>query len=286
MSLTVSRNASMVGNLFSNMNSGLGSSPMNSMFSSMGTLGINYGDYASIRNGSYHKLLSSYFSSDSVKSNTASGSTGWQKPGSEEKKTYNYWSYKKAFYGSTATSKDAASKLATVESDAEKLSSAADTLLTQGNQSLFNQVTTTGKDGNKTTGYQTDAIYNAVNSYADRYNALVKSAGDSNVMVIRSSAASMKDYTAQKEQELASIGITVDAGTKLMSVDKEKFKAADMNTVKKLFQGTNSYAYQVSEKALAIDKHAQYEAAKASTYNRAGNYSYNYSQGSVWNDVI
>ena len=288
----------MVGGLFSSMNRNLSRTSAANMFSGGGLMSsFNFSDYASIRNGSYHKLLNSYFSLDDVSSDTKTSSSSKTNPASYER-TYNYWTpdgmVQRTYSDkvganssaqSTSTSKDKTSKLATIESDAEKLSDAADALLTQGYKSLFKQVTTTDKDGNKTTGYNTDAIYKAVSSYVTQYNNLMKSAGESSVVSIKASAASISGYTSKNEKLLSSVGININSD-KTLSIDEEKFKAADMSAVKTLFQGSGSYAYQVSSKATQIDNQAQYEASKANTYNSVGAYSYNYSSGNLWNSMI
>lgn len=299
MSITISANSTMVGGLFSGMNSNLSRTSAANMFSGAGFMGgINFSDYASIRNGSYHKLLNSYFSLDDIGSDSKTSSGGRTNPMSYER-TYNYWTpdgMVQRTYGdkvgekkpsqSTSTSKDKTSKLATIEDNAEKLSDAADALLTQGSKSLFKQVTTTDKDGNKKTGYNTDAIYKAVSSYVTQYNNLIKSAGASSVVSIKASAASIAGYTSKNEKLLSSVGIHINAKDKTLTIDEEKFKAADMDTVKSLFQGSGSYAYQVSYKANQIDNQAQYEASKANTYNSVGAYSYNYSSGDLWNSMV
>lgn len=298
MSITISANSMTVGGLFSSMNRNLSRTSAANMFSGGGLMSsFNFSDYASIRNGSYHKLLNSYFSLDDVSSDTKTSSSSKTNPASYER-TYNYWTpdgmVQRTYSDkvganssaqSTSTSKDKTSKLATIESDAEKLSDTADVLLTQGNKSLFKQVTTTDKDGNKTTGYNTDAIYKAVSSYVTQYNNLMKSAGESSVVSIKASAASISGYTSKNEKLLSSVGININSD-KTLSIDEEKFKAADMSAVKTLFQGSGSYAYQVSSKATQIDNQAQYEASKANTYNSVGAYSYNYSSGNLWNSMI
>ncbi len=299
MSITISANSMTVGGLFSSMNSNLSRTSAANMFSGGSLMSsFNYSDYASIRNGSYHRLLNSYFSLDDVSSDTKTSSGSRTNPASYER-TYNYWTpdgMVQRTYGdkvgannssqSTSTSKDKTSTLATIESNAEKLSDATDALLTQGNKSLFNKVTKTDKDGNKTTGYDTDAIYKAVSSYVTQYNNLMKSANGSSVVSIKASASSIAGYTSSNEKLLSSVGITVNSKDNTLSIDEEKFKAADMDTVKKLFQGSGSYAYKVSSKATQIDNQAQYEATKANTYNSVGAYSYNYSSGNLWNSMI
>ena len=299
MSITISSNSLMVGNLFSSMNAGLlGASSNNSFTSSM--LGFNYSDYSSIRNGSYHKLLSSYFSLDDVKpSGSVTGTDSASKTNTTDKtektdtKKYNYWNYWEKLPGytkpaeeSTSTSKEETSALTTLKSDAKNLSEAVDPLLAQGSKSLFNQVSVKDEEGNTTKDYDTNAIYKAVSGYVKNYNSLLESAGESNVMAIRASASSMRDLTKANEERLASVGIKINAKDHTLSIDEDAFKAADMSAAKKLFNGTNSYAYQVSTKASAIESHAQYESTKANTYNNAGNYSYNYSSGSTWNSMI
>ncbi len=302
MSITVSANARMAGGLFTSMNASLFNNSSNNMFSGLGMMGgVSFSDYASIRNGSYHKLLSSYYALGDTDSDTKTDSGSKTGASGSTTRTYNYWTpdgmvqrtydvgnrtRPTTVNGTTATSKDKTSTLGTIEADAERLSDAADALLVSGTKSLFKQVTTTDKDGSQTTGYNRDAIYKAVNSYVSSYNALVKSAGGSNVTAIRTSLSSITDYTKNNQDLLASVGITLDSEKKTLSIDEKAFKEADMETVKKLFQGSASYGYKVSTKASAIDYHAQYEASKASTYNSVGNYSFNYSSGSMWNSMI
>ena len=288
MSITVRANSQMVGNLFSGMNAGFMSSS-GGMFSSIGVSmmgGLSYSDYASLKNGSYHKLLNYYYSLENGGSDKKASSVAGQdhkywslKEANENKKKYNYWNYQ-----TMSTSKEGTSKLATIESDAGKLSDAADRLLTQGSNSVFKQ--TADKYGDGTLKYNTDAIYKAVSNYVNQYNDLIQSAGGSNVTAISASVASMKDYTNSNAQALAEIGITIDAEKQTLSLNETTFKNADMNQVKSLFQGSGSYAYKVSQKASAIDYHAQYEAKKANTYNGSGNYANNNTSGSMYNSAI
>lgn len=268
MALTISSNAEMVGSLFSSMSSG-----SRSLFASTDLLGISYMDYSSIKSGSYFKLLDAYYSLD----NDSSIKSGTDKDATTTKKNDLY---------STSTATDSESKLADIEDKAEKMGTVAEPLLTVGTKSLFRETTKTDEEGNTTTGYDTDKIYQAVKTFADQYNALIDSASDSKVKQISNAATSMLNLTAQNEKLLSSIGITIDEETNAMKVDEEAFKKADMNTAKLLFNGTASYAYQVAVKASMIDYQAQHEATKANTYTNAGNYSYNYSAGSILDNLI
>lgn len=269
MSITISSNAQMVGNLFSSMSSG-----SNSLFSSSDLLGISYSDYSSIKSGSYYKLLNAYYSLEDTEESDSGKTTNTKRDWlTENTKT-------------TAKSTDSTSKLADIESKAEGLSEAADTLMTVGTKSVFKTTRQTDEDGNLTETYDTDKIYQAVKSFADQYNSLIDSASESKVSRISTAASSMVNYTEQNARLLSSVGITIDADTNQLKLDEDTFKQSDMTVAKTLFNGTGSYAYQISVKASLIDYYAQNEASKANTYNSTGSYSNNYSSGSLWDSFI
>lgn len=246
--------SSSIGVLFSSINSGSKSSS----FGSTDLLGINYSDYATIRNGSYHKLLSAYYD-DGRK---VEGITN-----------------------SVSTSKDDTKTLARLEDKAENMSDSADALLATGKKSLFNKVTTTDEQGVKTTDYDKDAIYKAVNQFVSDYNSLIDEAGDSNTTSILRAAKTMVNYSKVNQNLLAKVGITIGSDNKL-SIDEEAFKKADMTKVKSLFQDRGSYGYQISTQASLIDSYAKSESAKANTYGKSGTYTYNYNTGELYNSVI
>lgn len=90
------------------------SSSVSTLFSSLGSskstgsglFGINLSEYASIRSGSYGKLMRSYFSMDSTKSTSKSDDS--TKNTIEDLTT------------TTSTSKDSTKTLAAIESDAKE----------------------------------------------------------------------------------------------------------------------------------------------------------------------
>ena len=245
--------------------SSIGNQQRNNGFSFMGggmdMLGINYSDYASIRSGSYHKLLSAYYS-DSM---------------SDE--------VKKAVSGSTSTSKDDARTLTGIKDAAETLMGSASALQTTGSKSVFEKVTATDDKGVTTTDYNRDAIYKAVNKFAEDYNAMLDKAGDSNTTSILRSAKTMVNYSKANERLLAKAGITIGADNKL-TVDREKLDSANISDLKTLFQTRGSYGYQIQTQASMIDSYAKMEAAKANTYGKNGVYTYNYNTGQLYNSAI
>lgn len=239
--------------LFSSLNNTSGST---SLFDgSSDILGINYSDYACIRNGSYRQLLNAYYKSDA----------------SDEVKSAL----------STGTSKDDAKTLTSIQSAAADMKESASALVTSGSKSVFNKVTTKDDKGVTKTDYDTDAIYKAVSSFVEDYNALVDAVDKSDTTRILRAGLSMVKNTSANSNMLSQIGITVGTDSKL-TVNEEAFKKADMTKVKSLFQGSGSYGYQVQTQAALIESHAKIEASKANTYGANGMYTYNYSTGELY----
>ncbi|MBO5302562.1 MAG: hypothetical protein J6A92_00770 [Lachnospiraceae bacterium] len=279
MAITISTNADAVKGLFSS----------SSMFNSTDMLGINYMDYASIRNGSYGKLLSAYYdlnkTEESSKTNKTEDSTKDKNSSSATGTSAST---------STSTSSVAADKLAAIESSAEKAKEAADKLLTQGSGSIFNQTAVkdsegnvaTDASGNAITDYDRDKITSAVKDFVGKYNDMMTNASSASVSSIKSTASALKYQTLMYKEELASVGITINDKDNTLSIDEEAFKTSNMSSVKKLFNGTNSFAYKVSEQASDIDKYAAHEASRANTYTSSGKYSSNSNVGEILNDLI
>lgn len=248
------------------------SSSVSTLFSSLGSskstgsglFGINLSEYASIRSGSYGKLMRSYFSMDSTK--------GTSKSDDSTKNTIE------DLATTTSTSKDSTKTLAAIESDAKELTDSAKALYTRSNNKVFT------KDSGGS--YDTDKIYKAVKRFADDYNSMLDTAGKSSTNRIFQSVSSMKNETSYNEKALKEIGITVDEKTGRLSVDETTFKSADTEKIKNLFNGTGSYAYSVATKAAMTESYAKSEAAKSNTYTKNGTYNYNYNSGNIFMDMF
>ena len=248
------------------------SSSVSTLFSSLGSskstgsglFGINLSEYASIRSGSYGKLMRSYFSMDSTK--------GTSKSDDSTKNTIE------DLATTTSTSKDSTKTLAAIESDAKELTDSAKALYTRSNNKVFT------KDSGGS--YDTDKIYKAVKRFADDYNSMLDTAGKSSTNRISRSVSSMKNETSYNEKPLKEIGITVDEKTGKLSVDETTFKSADTEKIKNLFNGTVSYAYSVATKAAMTESYAKSEAAKSNTYTKNGTYNYNYNSGNIFTDMF
>ena len=248
------------------------SSSVSTLFSSLGSskstgsglFGINLSEYASIRSGSYGKLMRSYFSMESTK--------GTSKSDDSTKNTIE------DLATTTSTAKDSTKTLAAIESDAKELTDSAKALYTRSNNKVFT------KDSGGS--YDTDKIYKAVKRFADDYNSLMDTAGKSSTNRIFRSAGSIKNETSYNEKALKEIGITVDEKTGRLSVDETTFKSADTEKIKNLFNGTGSYAYSVATKAAMTESYAKSEAAKSNTYTKNGTYNYNYNSGNIFMDMF
>ena len=248
------------------------SNSISTLFSSLNTssssgtssiYNIDLSEYASIKSGSYFKLLKAYYSEDdsSAKSSPKTNT-------------------------STSTSEDSTKTLANVKSAATELTESAEELYKKSSKSVFNEVSTTDSEGNTTRGYDVDAIYEKVSAFVSDYNSLIAAAGKSNTDSIANGAASLVDTTKNNEDALKAIGITMDKDDYTLSIDEDTFKDSDMEKVKKLFYGTSSYAYSASVKAAMLESYATSESAKANTYTSSGSYSNNYSTGNIFSDYF
>jgi len=243
------------------------------LFSSLGTSSSSstsnlswLSDYASIKNGSYAKLMKAYYNE-----------TGNAKEVVNKTKT------------NTSTSKDSTESLAEVQKTTDALKESADALLVSGSKSVFAEKEITTKDENgvetTSTGYDTDAIYKAVNQFVKDYNSVIESTADSNSSSIANRSLGMITSASANQTLLGKVGITINEDYTL-SIDEKSFKNADMNSVKTLFSGTGSFAYRTSAQASLINFAADNEASKANTYNFNGTYSNTYSSGNLFNSFL
>lgn len=221
-------------------------------------------DYAAIKNGSYGKLMKAYYAE------MGSASKSSSKTSTDDK--------------SISTASDSAKTLANIEKAAEEMKESADELLTIGNDSVFKKISVTTKDeqgfDNTTKEYDVDKIYKSVSAFVEDYNNLLDVAGDANTQSVLNKTLSLINMTEANETLLSKVGITIGEDNTL-SIDEEAFKAADMNTVKSLFNGNSSYAYRVSAQSSLIDYAATRESSKANTYTGTGTYSNSYSTGNL-----
>ncbi len=224
-------------------------------------------DYASIKNGSYGKLMKAYYRKDAC----------------EEVKTLAGQKNQAA-----VADKEEKQKLAQVQTATDELKESADALFAKGKDSVFEQIDITTKDENgvetTTKGYDTDAIYKALDGFVKNYNSVIDAVDASGNEAVTNRAVNLANTTVANLGALNKIGITVNKDMTL-ALDKETLEKANMTTVKTLFSGVGSYSYQVSAQASLIDYAAQ-RAATSGTYNQNGAFANGYSSGSLFDSIF
>ncbi len=224
-------------------------------------------DYASIKNGSYGKLMKAYYGKGNNASQTAASTI-------TKKNT------------ATDTAKKA---LAKVETATDALKESADALLATGKKDLFAQKDITTKDENgvesTTKGYDTNAIYNAVNSFVKDYNSVMSAVDNVSDSSVNNRTEAMGNATIANSKQLAKIGITLkNDGT--LSLDKDTFMKADMATVKNLFQGNGSYGYRVSAQSSMINFAADHASTRTSLYTGTAGTIGTYNAGNLFSSYM
>ena len=195
----------------------------NASNSSNSLYNINLADYASIKNGSYGKLTKSYYAEKKSDSSSQSSS-------SSKTELYNEQL--------AAADKTGLTKL---KQEADGLKTAAEEV---GKAELYKAA-----DGSA----DMDKIASAVKKYASEYNDVLKQYANVSSTSVDSSINNLKSMTSTMSKALDKIGVSVGADGKL-SVDEDKLKSADVNTVKSLFSGQGSYGQQIEQKANDISK--------------------------------
>ena len=201
-------------NSISSLFSSLGTTTTNT--SSSGLLGINLNDYASIKNGSYGKLVKSYYALD------------------EEQKT-----------------KDSNSKNDTDDTDTtiRSIKSASDDLKDSA-AALYSAKSLYVKEADGE--YDMEALYEKVKQFVDDYNATIEAVGSAETQSIVNAGASLVNNTSNNSDMLEKMGITISGADYTLSIDKEKFMKSNISDVKSMFSGVGSFAYQVGAKASRI----------------------------------
>lgn len=219
-------------------------------------------DYYSIKNGSYKKLLTAYYSLDNEDAKNKKTSTDSSDTLS---KILNQNRNK-----STSTAKDSADVLVGIEEASASLKDSANKLLSK-------------KDAEAV--YDEKNLYNNVKAFVDSYNGVIDAAKDTNTSSISKNLDSMIGQTKANQKLLAKLGIEIGEDDKL-TLNKDKLMSADTDTVKSMLGTTGSYAYRVSASASMINFNAEYEASRANTYTANGTYSNNYNTGSLYDTLF
>ena len=179
-------------------------------------------DYASIKNGSYGKLMKSYYGTMNSSSATASG--------------------KKADTNNVLDRILEEKKHPTVSKDTQE----ANSNLTTGISSLMKSVsklqdekTYTATDGGTSAG---DKVVSAIKNYVSQYNNVVNAAKNSTLTGKTSHVAAMMRSSEANADKLAEIGVRVNKdGT--LEINEGKLKTTDISKVQELFSKDDIMSY-------------------------------------------
>lgn len=250
---------------YSGMFSGTGNS--NNSFSGVSGLYGLLGEYNNIRSGAYFKVAREYFN---PKTEDTSKTSKTDKISSSSTSDLND--------KLASLKKDESTKAYTaVKEETTELKDVISKLTDTGKESLFVEKEKKVKD--ETTGEETtvkeidtDAIHKAVKNYVSAYNDTLKAANDSKNTDIIRNAGYMTKYNKIFSRALEEVGITVNEDNTL-SVDEKKLTTAKTENLKSLFNGKNSYADVVSQKADMINTAATNAATSANNfYTSTGSY--------------
>lgn len=221
-------------------------------------LGIDLAEYSSITRGSYSKLIKAYYA----------------KYGTDNKTVEK-----------TSSEKDSTATKTSLKSNADSLYKAAEALVANGRNSLFNKIEVTNEETGVTTKeYDKDKIFKAVNSLVDSYNTFIKKSTDSKDNAVLRQSLRMVNANASNSSLLNDIGIKINADNTL-SIDEEAFKNADMSTVKSLFNGRDSLGGKIQSAASSVYLKVNDSMGNNGFYTSAGTFG-SYSTGNILDSLL
>ena len=206
-------------------------------------------DYASIKNGSYGKLMKAYYR-DTLEDTLASRV---QEPGREYSKE-------------AAREKDALSQ---VEKSADALKASSDALWKKGKDSIF--------------GKEDQAVYDAVSSFVKSYNDTLSKAAQTTNETVGNRVRYLTNQTSFQSKGLAAVGITIGED-KSLKIDMDAMQKVGKDKLWELFQGNGSFGYQTAAQASLISSAAKQGVSATGLYDASG--SQGYSNGNLFNQFF
>lgn len=222
-----------------------------------GMVNLNFlSDYASIKNGSYGKLMKAYYSTGLNSGTSVSGSK--------------------------TSSKNILEKLEAEKKNPKvsKEVNAANSNLTSGLSSLKSSISVLQNDNTYTNTENgqsaADKTVSAVKAFVTDYNNVVSAAKDSTLTGKTTYVANMMSSTAANADKLSEIGVRVNANGTL-EIDEAKLKTTDLSKVQELFSARDIMSYgsklasrvQFAGTTAAVNKAAGTETNKTTVSDAA-----------------
>lgn len=190
---------------------------------------FNLSDYASIKNGSYKKVLKAYYKEmDFQKSSSTNQHVVTDRNSSS---TVN-----KSDFSIDNTKKE---EIIGLQDFVNKLKNSTNRLLNKGSTSVFHNS-------------DREALYKEVSGFVSNFNAMVEKGSNSSFDTISRISKRMLDTVKDNETALSEIGISLKGGS--LAIDKDTFMKADVGQVKSLFNESNSFADFVSKRTQIIEE--------------------------------
>ncbi|MBD5548707.1 MAG: hypothetical protein HDQ97_15185 [Lachnospiraceae bacterium] len=162
---------------------------------------------------------------------------------------------------SSATDAATKTKYEKLEKAADQLSEAASVFMATGEDSLFSKASESGDNQD---------VYNAVEDFVGKYN--------STLSALKNTSGTLNDYYSQmlksaasdNKEALGNIGITI-AKDGSLSVDKDKLKEADIDTLEKVLGNTKGFTQKAAYVADRVSDNAHTnQSSLSSQYSSTG----------------
>lgn len=208
----------------------------------------SFGEFSSIRNGSYRKLVAAKIKNDALNAGSSSTSS------------------------STDALFDGQDKnLSTIKKDADSVKDAANPLLTKGKDSVFRKKETkvTDKETGKTEtvlDYDREKISAGIKNFTNEYNDFVTSVQKASDTGTLKKAVTMVGNTKSWKKSLEKIGVMIGKDNKL-TVDNEVLNKASVTDIMSVFNGRNSYADTIATRANEIGQAMVKQVANSGAYS-------------------
>ena len=218
---------------------------LNSLFGTTGGLAGMLGDYQAIKNGSYSKLMKSYYGDVKTQTSGTSGNTAISNVLDrilEERRN-------------PTVSKEVSTANTELSASVASLKNALGTLQNEN----------TYKDTENGSTGRSKAL-SALKSYVSSYNDAVISSKKSTMSNVSSNVAGMMKASKEHEEELKKLGITINNNGTL-TFNEKKFETAELNDIKDIFDGNKALSYG-SKAASRLNRASYYtETTATSTSN-------------------
>ncbi len=211
--------------------------------------GFSLNDYASIKNGSYGKLMKAYY-----KDQNSDGKTAKEVKQEIQNKGAEY---------------------SEISSLSDKFESTVDKQFGSSSK-LFELKDVTKKDENgvenTTQEYDRDAIVSALKDFAKSYNDFYSKAMKSTNKNVARRAENMAGQMTSYFNQLKAVGIEMNEDATI-KVNEDTVRKADVSALKRAFTGSGSMVSQIASKVSQIGNAAGSAANNLKGYNKSAKYA-------------